>query len=310
MAEAGGRDQEARKAHWEGAWGAFGQSLNPLINSGEVDICRLIHLIDQHVIDDDLTRSVQDMFAEHYDIPSDDDGKPLLMACVINGRYVMVPTSVRGDTVLADLVIRQITGGTKVIVELGCGWGRNLFRIYCRLPGNPIEYVACELTDAGRSAVGRIAKTDKRMKCLPQPFDYRNPDLSFIKGKPDAVFFTSHSIEQIDVLGEELFDTILAATSRCRCVHFEPVGWQRDPALKKWVVSGEAGKSSDVNDGSQQHILKNAALWAARRGYNTNLLEILESLEVKGRIRILQRSYDLIGVNPFNPSTAIVWEKV
>ncbi len=310
MDEAGERDQEAIKAHWEGAWGAFGQSLKPLLDSGEIDICRLIHLIDQHVNDDVITRSVQNRFAEHYGVPSDDDGKPLLMACVINGRYVMAPPSVRGDMALADLVIRQVTDGTKVIVELGCGWGRNLFRIYCRLPGNPIEYVACELTDAGRSAVGRIAKTDKRMTCFPQPFDYRNPDLSFIKGKPDAVFFTSHSIEQITVLGEELFDAILAATGRCRCVHFEPVGWQRDSVLRQWVISGDAGKSKDDYDVGPENVLKNAALWAAGNGYNTNLLEVLGSLEEKGRIRIRLRSYDVIGNNPLNPSTAIVWEKV
>lgn len=310
MDEAGERDQEARKAHWEGAWGAFGQSLNPLLSSGQEDICRLIHLIDQHVNDDDITRSVQDKFAEPYDIPSDDDGKPLLMAYVINGRYVMAPPSVRSDTVLADLVIRQVTDDTKVIVELGCGWGRNLFRIYCRLPGNPIVYIACELTDTGRSAVERIAKTDKRMTCFPQAFDYRNPDLSFIKGKPDAVFFTSHSIEQITVLGEEIFDAILAATGRCRCVHLEPVGWQRDSDLKQWVISGGAEKTEKNYDVGEENVLKNAAIWAALNKYNTDLLEVLESLEAKGRIRVLQRSYDVIGTNPFNPGTAIVWEKV
>ena len=141
------------------------------------------------------------------------------------------------------------------------------------------------------------------------PFDYRNPDLSFLKGKPDAVFFTAHSIEQIHTLDENLFDAILAATGACRCVHFEPVGWQRDSVLKQWVTSGDTGKSDDDYDVDAENVLKNAALWAARHGYNTNLLEVLESLEEKGRIRIRLRSYDVIGNNPLNPSTAIVWEK-
>ena len=163
MADAG---EGNRKAHWEGAWGSFGQSLKPLLDSGEVDICRLIHLIDQHVIDDEITVGIQDRFAKLYAIPSDDDGRPLLRAYVINGRYVMGPPSVQGDMALAELVIGQITDDTKVVVELECGWGRNLFRIYCRLPGNPIEFIACELTDAGRSVAQMIGKTDERIEVL------------------------------------------------------------------------------------------------------------------------------------------------
>lgn len=294
--------------HWEASWESLEQYISPLIRSGTVDIGRLLHVLDQNTILDNEVGGVQETFAKQNNLPTDSTGKSLLKLTVMMGRYVAVPRSVQPYAALADAVISEITDGIRYVVELGSGWGRNLFRVYCQTYGNSIHFAACELTEAGRHMTDMIGALDSRMNCTTHPFDYHKPDFPFLTGKPDVVFFTGHSIEQILDLDGLVLDRMLEKTGRCTCVHFEPVGWQRDPELKEMAMKG-SGQEDHQYGVEDALLLKNAAKWSIERRYNRNFLSLLDDFETAGKIRIRQVVFDIIGDNPFNPSTMIVWEK-
>jgi len=297
--------------HWEASWTDFQRSIEPIIKSGAVDIARLDDVFAQFSSPhDSFLNDVNDRNCAERDLPRDPTGLPYQNLMVIDGRYVSAPRKLRTEPILADAVITQITDNTELIVELGCGSGRNLFYLYCALPTWPLKYFACELTAAGRKVTELIAALDPKMDCVTQAFDYRDPDYSFIPRDQNAVFFTSHSVEQVNRLDREVFDGMLECTDGCVGVHLEPVGWQRDPELKDLVESNswpDGQTALEIVDGK---LIRNSARWALDKGHNTNLLEILDELETSGRIRIRTMAYDVFGTNPFNPGTLIVWEKV
>lgn len=227
---------------------------------------------------------------------------------MVRGRYQILPRSLRISVVLADTVFCEVSPDTQYIVELGSGWGQNLFQVYCRIAGNAVKYAACELTESGRRVTDMISALDQGMDCATYAFDYRNPDLSFLEGKPNVVFFSCHSIEQIKDLSPALFDLMLEKTGKCVGVHFEPVGWQRMAELSDLAHADGAPKEEEFRVDDSM-LLKNAAQWSINRNHNRNLLEVVDGLQKAGKIRLKLIDYDMIGMNPFNPSTCIVWEK-
>jgi len=90
------------------------------------------------------------------------------------------------------------------IIELGSGWGRNLFYF----------------------------------------IDYNNSHLFFdnIKAKynlNNIFVFTHHSIEQITYLQDTFFTNLLNISKNIKCVHIEPIGWQiSNKSLMKENTSG------------------------------------------------------------------------
>ncbi len=54
----------------------------------------------------------------------------------------------------------------------------------------------------------------------------------------------------------------------------------------------------------------NAFKWATQLKYNCNFVELVGSLVQKKKIRIVHEAYDVFGINPLNPSSVIVWEKI
>jgi hypothetical protein len=104
-----------------------------------------------------------------------------------------------------------------------------------------------------------------------------------------AVVVTSHGIEQVPVLPTELLDLTLSLGTEVSAVHLEPVGWQRDP---------DAARSRAAMD------------YAIANDYNRNLLALLDSEEAAGSLKIVRFLEDVIGINPDNPSSLIVWRSI
>lgn len=302
------RDPAATKEHHEVLWNAIIHKIESLTAAGETDIARIVPLVaeDERREMGELDESIAKIFS----ISRDENGVPRRTLVAVNGKYRFVPPSFVKETLLAT-VLANLTGETDVVVELGSGWGRNLFNVYLRCRRRDLRFVACEPADAGRRATELLCAREDGIPFAVYPFTYTEPDLSFLEGRPNVLFFTNHSIEQVTRLDPRLFDLMLERTARCTCVHAEPIGWQRHKAL-----ANEADKIMrtgilpvDKLTFENKDFAKNAALYSWKRAYNIDLLAIIDRYQRAGKINIKVLEYDFWGANPFIPATLVVWEK-
>ena len=179
-------------------------------------------------------------------LTSDQAGSKRL--AVINGKYAIVPFDNTFSDEIIDSLIKIINERREqidCIVELGSGYGRNIFALADRLKpyqrGKQFEYFSCELTDSGRQTCKKLLKYSNEQKIHVEAFDYRNPNFSFLPNKKNYLFFTCHSIEQIPRLERSVIDGMLTISDNCYCLHAEPVGWQYEKRLVKFREETKAG---------------------------------------------------------------------
>ncbi len=232
------------------------------------------------------------------------------IAAILAGRPLPPSLSPRCiDTItrvaITDLVAGYCNADTKRIIELGSGWGTNLFYLWLGGAPRSAAYVAMEYTETGRDVTQLIASTEPHLALNTRPIDYYRPDLSEYRTSDKTVVFTSYSIEQITNLSDSLFEELLAIPGLDRVIHMEPVGWQLlaqsaiGPLIKSlsYIVPPRLSLEIDVHRRSRAH------------GYNKDLISKLRNLENAGRIRIERIEKNYIGPNPINPATAIVWRR-
>lgn len=277
------------------------------------------------------------------------DGLPAERIVVRDGAYRLVPFhNAHSDTIITTTLEFLTTHGGQVdcVVELGSGTGKNLFDLFQasrnRL-GGTLDLHACELTESGREVTQALHRLSPDMDLSVHAFDYYEPDLSFLQGGRNVLFLTIHSIEQIPVLGQAVFDEMLERSENCSCLHFEPVGWQVDERLLEQrnlsptslgrlrrflnrriyrlarqidsvlhtrLHRGFPGIYLERDDiGKPNRVSPNAAAWSWRLDYNKNLVSLLRTLEAKSRITIEREQFNAYGDNPFNPTSVILWTK-
>lgn len=204
---------------------------------------------------------------------------------------------------ITDLVLGCCDADAKRIIELGSGWGTNLFYLWLGGAPRSADYVAMEYTEAGRAATQLLAGTEPALSMTVRPFDYHHPDLSEFRRNDKTLVLTSYSIEQITTLSDALFDELLAIPGLDRVIHVEPVSWQlldQSPIAPligglSYVVPPRLSLELDVRRRSRS------------TAYNQDLIGKLRGLERAGRIRIERIEKNYVGPNPLNPGTAIVW---
>ena len=103
---------------------------------------------------------------------------------------------------ITDLVASYCSADTKRIIELGSGWGTNLFYLWLGGMSRSASYVAMEYTETGRDVTQLLASTEPQLALSTRTFDYYRPDLSEYRTSDKTVVFTSYSIEQITHLSE------------------------------------------------------------------------------------------------------------
>lgn len=177
-------------------------------------------------------------------------GVPVLLRSSLRGRFMVVPFH-SAQTPLADFLVDYIgeTGPYDAVIELGCGYGRNLFSIFYGGGPRDIPYFGGELTRSGRELGERLARLDDGYSGGFFAFDHTKPDLSGLPAFQRPLFFTMHSIEQVHWLGQAFFAAVTGAAPRVTCVHLEPFGFQltnlgevttrqRDVALeRRWNIN-------------------------------------------------------------------------
>jgi hypothetical protein len=230
------------------------------------------------------------------------------MAAIVAGRPLPPLLSPRCiDTItrvaITDLVASYCTTDTKRIIELGSGWGANLFYLWLSGAPRTAAYVAMEYTATGREVTQLLAGTEPGLALATRPFDYHRPDLSEFRTHEKTIVFTSYSIEQITHLGDALFEELLAIPGLDHVIHIEPVSWQ---LLAQSALGPLIGWLSYVMP-PRVSLEIDTRRRSRASGYNKDLVSKLHRLERDARIRIERIEKNYVGPNPINPATAIVW---
>jgi|SRR5580704_7836961 hypothetical protein len=214
---------------------------------------------------------------------------------VLAGRRVAVPArfAYAGFYALvrAVLLARCETIRPDLIVELGAGWGRNLFDLW--LGGSPraARYASMEFTGSGREATALLADFERDLPIEIHPFDYYAADAMPLEAGRRVLVFTVFSVDQIPYFPVQAIERVLELGAEVWGVHFEPFGWQcRDELGRADLV----GSSSD---------------YAARHDYNRDFWPVMRQLEQGGSIAIERVEPELYGANPANAASLLCWRK-
>ena len=205
-----------------------------------------------------------------------------------NGNIIILPkhTSYNFRTLLIDLI--DATGPYDAIIELGCGYGRNLFEIFYGGGPRDAKYIGGEFTKSGVEIAQKLAKKAPKMKTEFFHFNHLEPKLPFKKPFKRAFVFTCHSIEQVMQINENWFDEVVKAGEFVRGAHIEPFGFQ----LKN---------SGPLSDMHKDFMIQNS--------WNINFAEVLRQAVEKKIIKDEQIFLEM-GVTPdVNVGSLAFWSK-
>ena len=218
---------------------------------------------------------------------------------LVLGRRIMGSTDYLYQKSLCELTLhteisRHIEADTVNIVELGSGFGKNLFRLW--LNGGPprAKYKALEFTTKGRECASYLASLEPGMQFETRAFDYYAPKIDGFDRNAKTFVFTSYSIEQIPTIGTAVFEELLAMPGLAKVVHVEPVGWQRP--------------RGSIVDEVELELQGEVERFARAHRYNTDLLAVCEGLRAAKRIEIEAIKYDFLAGTPNLPASVIVWK--
>ena len=205
-----------------------------------------------------------------------------------NGNIIILPkhTSYDFRILLIDLI--DATGPYDAIIELGCGYGRNLFEIFYGGGPRDAKYIGGEFTKSGVEIAQKLAKKAPKMKTEFFHFNHLEPKLPFKKPFKRAFVFTCHSIEQVMQINENWFDEVVKAGEFVRGAHLEPFGFQ----LKN---------SGPLSDMHKDFIIQNS--------WNINFAEVLRQALERKIIKDEQIFLEM-GVTPdVNVGSLAFWSK-
>ena len=190
---------------------------------------------------------------------------PDVRICKIDNRYVRARTDdyyrYRGERLLS--VMREFAGSERELVEIGCGYGANLFSL--TLGGPWARLIGLDMSEAGIRAGGLIAERfGLRDRVMFRPLDLTDSADPAFSELRDRVAFSYYCFEQLPYDTERVLRNLLKSGVR-RVIQIEPLA-----ELLRWRSAKDL-----VN---YLHIL--------RSDYQRTLLRTLRRLEREGALRI------------------------
>lgn len=181
---------------------------------------------------------------------------------------------------------RYIDDDTDAVVELGSGFGLNLFRLAHVLGDRAIDYVSAEFTGSGRALCRKLTDVEGAPPLRVEFIDHKAPDVSFLAGYRKVLIFTAHSIEQVNTLPDDYFAILAGAAETVVGIHMEPFGFQ----VRADTPEARAQKE-----------------WIEGRRWNVNFYSCLEAAASRGEVQIedvLINAFDLLDGNP---TSVAIW---
>lgn len=203
------------------------------------------------------------------------------------------------DAIKMRELVSLFGSGAGRVVELGSGWGKNLFNLFKFGAPLDAEYWGFELTRTGRQLMEKVGQQcAPTMKLLSSQFNYYDADFSPLNAPLATCVLTHHSIEQIPEVPEQLIQRILQIPGFRICVHMEPVGFQIDS--NAWLAAPADKKLMAKIDSDNKRF-------AEKRNQNKNLYPLLRALEAKGQIKIISVKKYFTSHLLSNATTVIAW---
>jgi hypothetical protein len=187
---------------------------------------------------------------------------------------------------LGDLIAHHCDGAQR-IVELGAGYGYNLFSLYLSHPDWTLKGfdIASSGIDAGREIARHFGLSNKISLDRIDLTNASDPNLAAIAGE---VVFTYFCIEQIPYDVRKVVENIIAARPK-RIINIEPTTELLDLTLPRDLVSLVYIRSVD---------------------YQTQLFSTLDELERQGRIRVVARERMPFAPSINNDGFLYCWEPI
>jgi hypothetical protein len=242
-------------------------------------------------------RSVPGIFArdrKHWMAPRWKQGE--LVEFVASGKVVellAVSGYVYYRNAVAQTVISVLRPNTVAIIELGSGQGESVFSVWSEASDRlrDVKLVMCEFSVAGRKVSRMMAVLDPTMDLETRYFDYRSPSFDGLELRTGhVVVLSTHSIEQVDEVSDDLIDKMLGLGQSVTGVHFEPIGWQ-------FATNQNLDYVRKHKERCQKH------------NYNQNYWGLLQKAQNEGKIRIVEAEPYFFGFE-YNPPSRIIWESV
>ena len=278
------------RAFYEQAWSLRADYLRGLIAAGERNIPRLLRRLEAFERKYRVKPGKASLQFERTVWPQEFEigpaGVPMLRLSSLRGNALLVPFHTLDHP--ANFIVDYIDehGPFDAIVELGCGYGRNLFDIFYGGGPQDVPYYGGELTESGVAVAQEIAALDPAMKASFFSFDYLEPALA-IAPVERALVFTIHSIEQVCQIDPRLFAVIAGAAKRVDCIHLEPFGFQL-------VELGPASR------GHRDQAVENS--WNLNFAATLQEARRLHGIEVSCVI-----TETSMPIDPLNPTSLAVW---
>lgn len=187
---------------------------------------------------------------------------------------------------LGDLIARHC-GGTRQIVELGTGYGYNLFSLHVSHPDWSLKGfdISPNGITAGREIAAHFGIADKVSLNRIDLTDGADPNLATIANE---VILTYFCIEQIPYDVCKVVENIIAARPK-RVINIEPTTELLDLTIPRDFVSFVYIRSVD---------------------YQTQLFSTLDELERQGRIRVIARERMSFAPTINNDGFLYCWEPI
>jgi len=257
---------EKWRGFYEQAWSARATFMRSLIAGGETNPYRVIKLLEAHQRkfrvagggDGGVKWQKQPWPKQLGETPA---GTPAFRMTSFRGNVMLAPFHATDN--LHNFIVDYIaeTGPYDAIIELGCGYGRNLFEIFFNGGPRDVPYFGGELTESGVAIARELAALEPRMDATFFRFDHLKPDLSALPPMDRALVMTVHSLEQVKHIAPEFFLAVSGIARAVSCLHFEPFGFQ----VADLGPATGAHREFMVNSGWNQNFA--AALAQASRQY-------------------------------------------
>jgi hypothetical protein len=183
---------------------------------------------------------------------------------------------------LRDTMAEAIAGAD-TIVELGCGYGFNLWMLAQYFPGK--KYLGGKYSNNAIELAARLyASGTQSSQITVENFNFYDPKYHLLNradGRHIAVF-TAHAIEQLPSAAN-VIEAIESCGRRLTVFNFEPV--------------------FELYSNSLLGLLRRK--YAVANDYNRDLYTLLQA---HNRLRVIQVVPDVYGANPLNPTSVIRWE--
>jgi len=304
---------------YEAAWLKRQEIMSSLIKSGETHPLRIIKLFSsiirfstqEFIPDEGSSENTRFVFNEDSDYVNED----ILNVTILKENTAMtvtpstlLPSGMKADKKHAHRSnyssVSSYTSCNKIefltdycrerkfdaVIELGSGYGQNLIELFYQ--GGPrVPYYAGEFTKSGTDCAKMLGNLMLETELIPFRFDFRNPDLSMIPRYKKVLVFTSHSIEQVGEIPDNLIPAICDLAEQVTCIHIEPFGYQLSSIKNE----------NEVDKNQRQYFKENS--------WNKNLVRQLVYHSCNEKIDLQYIGKNVLGGgDAHNPSSLALWK--